>query len=67
MQSEPLNLEREVLSIMRDLQLCYQTVYELDKRLNSALVKLTQDVEFLKAERINQLRSKDHGYSNIHI
>lgn len=62
MQNEPLNLEREVLSIIRDLQLCYQTVYEMDKRIHSALVKLTKDVEFLKAERINQLRSKDHGY-----
>ena len=62
MQNEPLNLECEVLSIIRDLQLCYQTVYEMDKRIHSALVKLTKDVEFLKAERINQLRSKDHDY-----
>lgn len=62
MENKPLNLEFEVLSIMRDLKLYAQTVYEMDKRVHSALVKLTQDVEFLKAERINQLRSKDHGF-----
>lgn len=65
MENKPLNIEREVLSLMRDLQLCYQTVFELDRRLHSALLKLTEDVAFLKAERINQLRSKDHGYQNI--